>query len=332
MLAVSRASMSTSNPLVVVTDQMQSRSASQIEVSANKFLDSRAYEPKSPNKKGRNNIRSFPKSPQIPNGAVFLSPSPYNSPPISPTVSNNPSPRQTPSSRQSPSAAKPNTKVPVPPSLIVTQKHDATPPLPAKSDPSSPKNLVPPAHRQHRRRASDGEALFAKQKQFQSPSDFDEPRKSMPVVVPISQLGSLSSRIASKSFWNFGMLVEREKESETSDTKLPSIDNRSNTVPNSPETSPPVIKKKGLKHSTSDIFLEAEGMKGLYEKQWSKPELPVNIPPAKTKRRVSLHHLPPMRKSVSQEQLRKTNGSLPISPPALFTVDPHEEENDEHLF
>lgn len=126
------------------------------------------------------------------------------------------------------------------------------------------------------------------------------------------------------------MLVEREKES--SDTRLPSINSRSSTVPNSPETSPPVVKKKGLKHSMSDIFLETEEMRGLYDKRWSKPELTVNIPPAKAKRRVSLHHLPPMRKSVSQEHLRKKNPSLPISSPALFTVDPHEEENAEHLF
>ena len=298
------------------------------------MLDSRVYEPKSLNKKFRNNTRNHPRPIQIPNGSVFITPSPYTSPPISPSVSNNPSPGQTPSPRRSPPAAKPNAKVPIPPPLIVTPDHEAPPSLPAQSNPSSPNSLVLPA-RQHRRRASDGEALFAKQKQLPSASEFEVPRKSLPVVVPISQLGSLSSRIASKSFWNFSMLTEREKESydaEASDTRLPSIDSRSSTVPNSPETSPPVVKKKGLKHSMSDIFLETEATRALYDKRWLKPKLPVNVPPAKAKRRVSLHHLPPMRKSVSQEHLRKMNTSLPIPPPVLLTADPHEERNDEHLF
>ena len=204
------------------------------------------------------------------------------------------------------------------------KKHHDTAVLPA-SLPSSPGslNIKPPTR--HRRRASDGEALFSKQKQVPPSGEYpsDVPRKSLPVVIPISQLGSVSSRIASKSFWSIEMLVERER-MEDEANKLPSIENHPSTAPNSPEASPPQQKRKGLKHSKSECFTKTSDslkpplLSQLQEKRWSKPELPVTIAPAKAKRRVSLNRLPPMRHSTSNDHF-KTPVTFSISPLASST-------------
>lgn len=276
------------------------------------------YEPKSPSKQLRDKSSHAP--PAL-NGSVVsinLSPcsssssssppllnSPYFSPGPSPFVSPRPSP---PIKQAIPLLLEPPMK----------KHHDTA--VPPASTPSSPGplNIKPPTR--HRRRASDGEALFRKQKQVPPSGEYpsDVPRKSLPVVVPISQLGSVSSRIASKSFWSIEMLVERER-MEDEANKLPSIENHPSTAPNSPEVSPPQQKRKGLKHSKSECFTKTSDslkpplLSQLQEKRWSKPELPVTIAPAKAKRRVSLNRLPPMRHSTSNDHF-KTPVTFSITP------------------
>ena len=286
------------------------------------------YEPKSPSKQLRDKSSHAP--PAL-NGSVVsinLSPcsssnsstpslnSPYFSPGPSPFVS----PRPSPPIKQA---------IPLLLELPMKKHHDIAV-LPA-STPSSPGslNLKPPTR--HRRRASDGEALFRKQKQVPPSEEYpsDVPRKSLPVVIPISQLGSVSSRIASKSFWNIEMLLERERMKDETD-KLPSIDTQSHssTVPNSPEASPPPQKRKGLKHSKSECFTKTSDslkpplLSQLQEKRWSKPELPVTIAPAKAKRRVSLNRLPPMRHSTSNDHFKT---------PVTFSISPLPPPEENHL-
>ena len=290
------------------------------------LANGQVYEPKSPSKQLRDKSSHTP--PALNGSVVSINLSPCSSSSSSPPLLNSPYFSPGPSPFVSPRPSPPITQaIPLLVESPMKKHHDTA--VPPASMPSSPGalNIKPPTR--HRRRASDGEALFRKQKQVPPSGEYpsDVPRKSLPVVVPISQLGSVSSRIASKSFWNIEMLLERER-MEDEANKLPSIENHPSTAPNSPEASLPQQKRKGLKHSKSECFTKTSDslkpplLSQLQEKRWSKPELPVTIAPAKTKRRVSLNRLPPMRHSTSNDHFKT---------PVTFSITPLPPPEENHL-
>ncbi|XP_019854016.1 PREDICTED: uncharacterized protein LOC109583210 [Amphimedon queenslandica] len=125
------------------------------------------------------------------------------------------------------------------------------------------------------------------------------PRGSLPTIQ--HHLSSYSSRIASKSFWSIEMLLDREREmSETHSTKsLPSISNEPCT---GATTNKGIMPTTGqimeLKHSKSDMHLETRDLspvtlKGAIKSKQNQTSSTAAVL-LKSKRRISLQHLPPM--------------------------------------
>ncbi|XP_019863507.1 PREDICTED: uncharacterized protein LOC109592516 [Amphimedon queenslandica] len=149
------------------------------------------------------------------------------------------------------------------------------------------------------RRLSESASLPMKQEWDRISSS--RPRGSLPTIQ--HHLSSYSSRIASKSFWSIEMLMDREREmSETHSTKsLPSISNEPCTAAsNNKGIMPTTGQMMELKHSKSDIHLETRDLSPVTLKGAVKSKQNQTSSTAaaslKSKRRISLQHLPPTTK------------------------------------
>ncbi|XP_019854025.1 PREDICTED: uncharacterized protein LOC109583215 [Amphimedon queenslandica] len=152
-------------------------------------------------------------------------------------------------------------------------------------------------NRRSSRRLSGSEVLPAI-KQEQDCVTSSGPGGSLPTIQ--HHLSSYSSRIASKSFWSTDMLMDREREmSEIHSTNsLPSINNDfcTGATTSKPTSTSRMIE---LKHSKSDIHLETRDLshimlKGTTKSRKQNQTMSTAAVSVKSKRRISLQHLPPM--------------------------------------
>ena len=125
------------------------------------------------------------------------------------------------------------------------------------------------------------------------------PRGSLPAIQ--HHLSSYSSRIASQSFWSIEMLMDREREmSEThTSNSLPSISNGSCTAATNDKKIMPATTGRmiELKHSKSDVHLETRDLSPVTLKGTIKSKqnqtMSTAVVSVKSRRRISLQHLPP---------------------------------------